>query len=303
MALPIPRLNYQHLLYFWAVVRTGSLTKACEELHLSAPTVSTQLRTLEERLGEKLLVKSGRRLAPTEVGRIVYSYADEIFRLGGDLLNALAQRPTRRPMRVIVGVDDVVPKEIAQRLIQSTLALHHPVQLSCREGTLERLLESLHVHELDVVISDSPATPNIRMEAYNHLLGSCDAVWMAAPALARTLRPEFPKSLDGARILLPTADTAIRRSLDQWLDRQNVRPEIVAEFEDYALLREFARAGLGAAPVPEVLVETFRKESGLVQLGPARKVRAEFYAISLERKIKHPAILAICESAERLFAA
>src|SRR5690606_34664952 len=154
MALRIPRLNYQHLLYFWAVVRTGSLRQACEELRLSAPTVSAQLRTFEERIGEKLLTKSGRRLVPTEVGRLVYTYADEIFALGSDLLSALAQRPTHRPMRLAVGVDDVVPKEIVRRLLEGVLALEQPVQLICREGTLPHLLTGLQGHELDVVISD-----------------------------------------------------------------------------------------------------------------------------------------------------
>ena len=301
MAIPIPRLNYQHLLYFWAVVRTGSLTKACEELHLSAPTVSAQLRTFEERIGAKLLVKSGRTLAPTETGRIVYSYAEEIFGLGSDLLNALAQRPTRKPMRVVVGVDDVVPKGIAQRLLQGAFSLSQSVQLVCREGTLEHLLTALQVHELDVVLSDSPVTPSLNMRAYNHQLGSCDECWMASPVLARSLRAGFPKSLDGAPVLLPTADTAIRRSLDQWLDRHGVRPLIVGEFEDYALLREFARAGCGVAPVPDVLVEQFRRESGLLLLGKARKVRAEFYAISMERKVRHPAVSAICERARAIF--
>jgi LysR family transcriptional regulator, transcriptional activator of nhaA len=302
MALPIPRLNYQHLLYFWAVVRTGSLAKACDELHLAAPTVSAQLRTLEERIGEKLLVKSGRTLAPTEIGRLVYSYAEDIFGLGNDLLNAVAQRPTRRPMRVTIGVDDVVPKEIVQRLIEAIFSLPRPVQIACREGTLEHLLEALQAHELDVVLSDSPVTPSLHVRAYNHLLGTSPVLWMAAPALAKTLRQGFPRSLDGARILLPTSDTAIRRSLDQWLDRQNVRPEIAGEFEDYALLREFARAGFGAVPVPDVLVEQFSKESGLVLLGPAGRVRSEFYTISMERRLRHPAVLAISERAANIFA-
>lgn len=301
MATPLPRLNYQHLLYFWTVVRSGSLTKACAELHLSAPTVSAQLRTFEERLGEKLLTKSGRTLVPTEMGRLVYSYAEEIFGLGGDLLNALAQRPTRKPMRLAIGIDDVVPKEIAQRLLEAALGIEHAVQLVCREGTLEYLLDELQVHELDVVISDSPVTPSRNLRAYNHPLGSCDESWMAAPALARQLRAGFPKSLDGANVLLPTQDTAIRRALDQWLDRHGVRPYVVGEFEDYALLRAFARAGHGAAPVPDVLLEQFKRDSGLAVLGPARKVRAEFYAISMERKLKHPAVLAISEKAQQIF--
>jgi LysR family transcriptional activator of nhaA len=301
MKTPLPRLNYQHLLYFWTVVRTGSLTKACEELHLSAPTVSTQLRAFEERIGEKLLMKSGRTLAPTDVGRLVYGYAEEIFGLGTDLLNALAQRPTRRPLRLVVGIDDVVPKEVAHRLVTAALSLERTVRLVCREGTLEQLLDALEVHEVDVILSDSPVTPSLHLGAHNHHLGSCDVSWMSARPLARRLRDGFPKSLQGAPILLPTPDTAIRRALDQWIDRNNVRPHIVGEFEDYAMLREFAREGRGVAPVPDVLLDQFRKESGLEVLGPARKVRAEFYAVSMERKIKHPGVLAICESTQKVF--
>lgn len=301
MALHIPRLNYQHLLYFWAVVRTGSLRKACEELNLSPPTVSAQLRTFEERIGEKLLLKSGRTLVPTEVGRLVFTYAEEIFGLGRDLLSALAQRPTQRPLRLAVGVDDVVPKEIARRLLDGVLGLDQPLQLMCREGTLPSLLGSLQVHTLDVVISDAPATPSQNLKAYNHLLGSCAEMWMASPSLARRMRGAFPKSLNGVPMLLPTDDTAIRGSLDQWLDKQGVRPNVIGEFEDYALLREFARHGRGVAPVPEVLVEQFEKESGLVVLGTAGKVRAEFYAISMERKLKHPAVVALLEKAVDVF--
>jgi len=301
MRPPIPRLNYQHLLYFWSVVRNGSLTKACTELHLSAPTVSAQLRTFEERLGSRLLMKSGRTLVPTEAGRLVFSYAEEIFALGADLLNALAQRPTHKPMRVVAGIDDVVPKEIAQRLVNAALNLEQPVQLMCREGTLHELLKALGLRELDVVISDSPVTPSLNLRAYNHYLGGCDVSWMAAPALAKSLRAGFPRSLDGAPLLLPTSDTAIRRALDQWLDRHEVRPLIAGEFEDYALLREFARAGRGVAPVPSILLKQLRQESGLRELGPARKVRGEFYAISMERSIKHPAVLAICNQASGVF--
>lgn len=303
MAIAARRLNYQHLLYFWAVVRAGSLTKACEELHLSAPTVSAQLRTFEERIGEKLLAKSGRTLVPTEIGRLVFSYADDIFGLGADLLNALAHRPTRRPLRTVVGIDDVLPKEIAQRLLDAALRSDQPTQLVCREGTFEYLIAALRMHEVDVVLSDSPVTPSLNDRAYNHKLGTCGESWMAAPAMAKALRPGFPKSLHGAPILLPTADTAIRRSLDQWLDKQGIQPLVVGEFEDYALLREFARAGHGVAPVPDVLKAQFRKESGLASVGAAGKVQAEFYAISMERKIKHPAVLAICEKASKVFSA
>jgi LysR family transcriptional regulator, transcriptional activator of nhaA len=301
MAIAVRRLNYQHLLYFWAVVRAGSLTKASEELHLSAPTVSSQLRTFEQRLGQKLFAKSGRKLVPTAAGRIVFSYAEDIFSIGADLLNALAHRNTDRPLRLVVGVDDVLPKEIAQRVLQAALELAQPAQLICREGTLEHLLAALRLRQIDIVLSDSPVTPSIDDQAYNHLLGACGESWMAVPALAKKLRKNFPSSLHGAPMLLPTGDTAIRRSLDQWLDKQGVQPRIIGEFEDYALLREFARAGRGIAPIPDVLEQQFRRESGLEIVGPAVGVQAQFYAISLERKIKHPAVVAMCERAKEMF--
>ena len=298
----IRKLNYQHLLYFWTVVRAGSLTKACEELALSPPTVSAQLRTLEARLGEQLLRKEGRTLIPTEVGRLVYGYADEIFALGRDLVDALEHRPTNRPLRFVVGIDDVVPKEVAQRLLDPALALKQPVRMVCREGTLERLVADLAVHEIDLVLSDAPITPALNVRAYSHDLGTCKVLWMATPTLAKTLRRNFPQSLDGVPVLLPTDDTAIRRALNRWLDKQNVRPIVVGEFEDYALLRQFARAGHGFAPVPTVLEEQFRREHGFAPIGLAAGVEAEFFAISVERRITHPAVLAIIENARKIFA-
>jgi LysR family transcriptional activator of nhaA len=299
MKAPVRRLNYQHLLYFWAVVRTGSLTAACEELSLSAPTVSAQLRTFEQRLGEKLLVKSGRTLVPTAMGRLVFSYADEIFRLGNDLVNAVAQRPTSRPVRLVVGVDDVVPKSIVQRLLGAAFDAVANIQLICREGTLDHLVNALRAHELDAVISDSPVTPTLGQQLYNHRLGSCGQSWMAAPALGRKLRKRFPRSLHGAPILLPTTDTAIRRALDQWLERHRVRPILVAELEDYALLREFAAAGTGVAPVPDVLEEQYRNESGLLTLGRVSGIETEFYLLSTERELRHSALAAIHQSAAK----
>jgi LysR family transcriptional activator of nhaA len=301
MTAIVRRLNYQHLLYFWSVVRTGSLTRACEELALSAPTISSQLRTLEARLGETLLTKSGRRLVPTEVGRLVYGYADEIFGLGQDLLEALEHRPTARPLRLVVGIDDVVPKEVAYRVLESTLNLKRPIRVVCREGTLERLVADLAVHEIDVVLSDAPLTPSIAVKGYSHLLGETQVIWMATPTLAKTLRKAFPASLDGVPVLLPTDDTAIRRTLDQWFDKKGVHPVLIGEFEDYAMLREFARAGRGFAPVPSVLEEQFRREYGFARVGVADGVSSEFYAISIERRVKHPAVVAMTENAVKMF--
>jgi LysR family transcriptional activator of nhaA len=297
------RLNYQHLLYFWSVVRTGSIARACEELALSAPTISAQLRTLEERLGEKLLVKSGRQLVPTEIGRLVYSYAEEIFALGRELTAALEHRPSQRPLRLTVGIDDVVPKEIAQRLLEPALRLAQPVRITCHEGTLERLVTDLAAHELDLVLSDARITPTLNVRAYNHPLGSCEVCWMATPAVAASLRRGFPKSLDGAPMLLPTDDTAIRRALDQWLDQRGVHPLLAGEFEDYALLREFARAGHGFAPVPVVQEQQFRRQLGLVRIGLVQGVRSEYFAISVERNIKHPGVAAIVDLAREIFTA
>jgi LysR family transcriptional regulator, transcriptional activator of nhaA len=300
MAIP-RRLNYQHLLYFWSVVRTGSITRASAELALSPPTVSAQLRTLEERLGEKLLRKSGRKLIPTEVGRVVFAYADQIFDVGRELLDALEQRPSQRPLRFTVGIDDVLPKEIAQRLLEPAMRLGQPVRITCREGTLERLVTSLATHELDVVLSDAPASPTLNVRAYNHLLGASEVCWMATPAIAASLRRNFPRSLDGVPMLLPTDDTAIRRMLDQWLEQHELRPVLAGEFEDFALLREFARAGHGFAPVHVVQESQFRREYGFQRIGSPLPVTAQFFAISLERRIRHPAVAAVVAGARALF--
>jgi len=295
-------LNYHHLFYFWKVVRLGSITAACKELRLAPPTVSAQLRSLEDQLGEKLLMRKGRALVPTDVGQMVYGYAQQIFGLGQELMDAVKQRPTGRPIRLVVGIDDVLPKEIAQALIEPALALKQPVRLLCREGSLESLLAALALHKLDIVLSDTPVTPSLNVRAYNHPLGECGVLWMGAPALAKAHRRRFPKSLDGAPMLLPTDDTGLRRDLDQWCDTQAVRPIMVAEFEDYGLLRAFGQEGTGVIPVPSVLEKVFLKQYGLERIGLAEGVVVRFYAVSIERRIRHPAVVAICETARALFA-
>ncbi len=275
--------------------------RASAELALAPPTISAQLRALEERLGERLLTRRGRRLHPTDVGRMVYEYADEIFRTGRDLMETLERHPSERPLRLVVGIDDVLPKQIGYAILEPALGIGRPVRLLCREGSLEQLVAQLAVHEIDVVISDAPVTASLAVHAFNHRLGDCNVVWMSEPTLGRKLRRGFPASLDNAPVLLPTNDTAMRRSLDTWLDKQNTRPLMVGEFEDYAMLREFARAGHGVAPVPTVLEERFQRELGLVSIGPAQGVKAEFYAISIERRIRHPAVAAITDVARQLF--
>jgi len=291
-------LNYHHLFYFWKVVRTGSITRACEELRLAPPTISAQLRRLEGQLGEKLLSRSGRTLVPTEMGRVVFRYAEEIFGLGLELMDAVKQRPTDRPLRLAVGVDDVLPKEIAHALIEPALRLPQGVRLLCREASLERLVADLALHELDVVLSDAPITPSLNVRAYNHPLGESQVYWVATPGLAARYRRGFPKSLDGAPVLLPTDDTALRRGIDQWCAAGGIRPVVVGEFEDYALLRVFGQKGAGAYPAPRMRAKDLRRY-GLAPIGMARGVKGRFYAISVEKKVRHPAVAAICDAARR----
>ena len=299
----IRKLNYQHLLYFWTVVRTGSLTRASEELALSPPTISAQLRTLEARLGERLFRKSGRNLIPTEVGRLVFGYADEIFALGRDLVDALDHRPTTRPLRFVAGIDDVVPKEIAQRLLRPALA----IEATRAHGVPGRNARAARGEpgrpRNRLILSDAPDHASAERPGIQPPWASARSRGWPLPTLAKTLRRGFPRSLDGVPVLLPTDDTAIRRSLDQWLDKHDVRPIIIGEFEDYALLRQFALAGHGFAPVPSVLEEQFRREHGFAPVGLAAKIEAEYFAISVERRLSNPAAVAIMANARKIFSA
>jgi LysR family transcriptional regulator, transcriptional activator of nhaA len=292
-------LNYHHLFYFWKVVGAGSITRACQELRLAPPTVSAQLRSLEGQMGEKLLIRSGRSLVPTEMGRTVFRYADEIFGLGLELLDAVKQRPTGKPLRLTIGVDDVLPKEIAHALIEPALQMPMGVRVLCREASLERLVADLALHELDLVLSDAPTAPSLSIQAYNHFLGECEVSWMGTPAIASAHRRGFPKSLDGAPVLLPTDDTAIRRGLDQWFAIQGIRPLVVGEFEDYALLRVFGGRGAGAFPAVQILEKELKRNHGLTRIGAAKGVKGRFYAITAGKKVSHPAVAAICKAARR----
>lgn len=217
-------LNYHHLYYFWTVLRLGSIRQASDELRISPPAISAQLRSLEISLGETLLVRSGRRLVPTEMGRVVFGYAEEIFETGRELLEAVKHGSPRRLWRLVIGVDDVLPKEVARWLIEPALHLPEPVHILCREASLERLVADLATHQLDMVLSDAPVTPTLSVRAYNHPLGECPVLIMGTRALARRYRRGFPRSLDGAPLLLPTDDTAIRRHLDRWFDARGLHP-------------------------------------------------------------------------------
>lgn len=289
-------LNYHHLLYFWLVAREGSLAAASAELRLAQSTVSGQIRSLEQSLGEKLFARSGRRLVLTERGRVVFRYADEIFTLGRELRDAIKGRPGK-PLSLVVGVADVVPKLVALRLLEPALHLPEPIRLVCREDRPERLLAQLAVHELDIVLSDGPVAPSVSVRAFSHLLGECGVVFFAKPKVAAALRPKFPASLDGAPMLLPTENTALRRSLDQWFAARGLRPKVVGEFEDSALLKVFGQTGLGIFPAPAVIAENVQRQYQVRPVGRVDAIRERFYAISVERKLEHPAVVAISEEA------
>ncbi len=290
-------LNYHHLLYFWTVARAGGVAAAAEELRLAPSTVSVQVRRLEDSLSERLFRKAGRRLALTEMGRLVYDYADEIFSAGREMVEAVRGRPTGRPIRLVVGVADVVEKLVAQRLIEPALRLAEPVRVVCREASPAQLLEGLALHTLDVLITDAPVGPEVRVRAYNHLLGESGVSFVATPALAAACRRGFPRSLDGRPMLLPTANMAIRRSLDQWLEERGIRPRVVGEFEDGALLREFGTAGHGVFVTPTMVEKPLLRAYRLRTVGRTEAVRARVYGVSAERRIKNPGVAAICDAA------
>jgi LysR family transcriptional regulator, transcriptional activator of nhaA len=290
-------LNYHHLLYFRTVVREGSVVRAAASLGLSQPTVSSQIHALEAAFGERLFTRSGRGLVLTEAGRLVFEYADEIFSLGRELVETVKARPTGRALTLTVGVVDAMSKVIAYRLLAPALAIGQPVRLVCREDRPERLLAELSVHGLDLVLTDAPISPTVKVRAFTHVLGESGVSFFAAPNLATRLRRTFPQSLDRAGMLLPTSNTTLRRHLDQWFAGHEIRPTIVGEFEDSALITVFARAGGGVMAAPSVIAGEMRSEYGLRVIGAVPEMRERFYAISVERRIKHPAVVAISDAA------
>ena len=295
-------LNYHHLLYFYTVAKEGSVSRAAKALRLAQPTLSGQIRKLEEAFDEKLFARAGRNLVLTEMGRVVYRYADEIFGIGRELTETLRGRSGGRIARLSVGVADVVPKLITHRLLEVALELPEPVQLICHEGKTERLLADLAVHAYDMVITDAPLPTHVVIKAYNHPLGECSISFFATRALVPARGNRFPQVLDGAPLLLPTANTSLRRSLDRFFQQHDIHPRVVAEFEDSALLKVFGQYGHGIFPAPSVLEREVCKHYGVRAIGRAETVIERFYAISVERRIKHQAVAAITGAArERIF--
>mgnify|MGYP002632083115 CR=1 FL=1 len=291
-------LNYHHLLYFWTVAREGSVTRASEKLHLAQPTISGQLKKLEESLGEKLYTRVGRDLVLTDVGKTVYRYADEIFSIGRELVDTIKGRPTGRGLRLVVGLPDGLPKLIAFRLLEPVLQMEEKVRIVCREGAMPDLLTRLATHELDVVFADSPASPLVSVRAFNHSLGECGIGVFGVPALCDRFSSDLPGSLNEAPFILPAEGTLMRRSVDQWIDEAKFYPEVVGEMDDTALMKVFAEAGVGFIPAPLAIAAEIEAQFGLHLLLEIPGAIERFFAITVQRRLQHPAVLAISQAAK-----
>jgi LysR family transcriptional activator of nhaA len=292
-------LNYHHLQYFWAVSQEGSVAKASEKLHVTPATISIQLRDLEKSLGVKLFRKAGRGLVLTEMGMAVQSYANDIFATGQELLDMVHGRPVGGPMVLRVGIKDVMPKLVAYQLLEPTLRMSGDVRLLCYEGDITKLTSDLAIHKLDVVLSDTPIDPTMKVRAYSHLLGESEVVLVGTKALAKKIRIGFPGSLDGSPVLLPMRNSVLRRSLDYWFEVNQVYPKIVAEFEDSAMLKAMGKAGVGVFFVAKTICKAVEEMYGVELIAAIPDVSEKFYALSVERKVKHPAVLAISEVARK----
>jgi LysR family transcriptional activator of nhaA len=290
-------INYKHLHYFWVVAKQGGIARASERLHLTPQTISGQINLLEEHLGESLFNKVGRNLELTETGRMVLSYADEIFSLGSELEEALQSLPSDRPMVFRVGVADVVPKTIAYRLLAPSLELPDSVHIVCKENSLDNLLGELALHRIDMVVADGPIPPGLNVRGYNHVLGECGISFLAVPKLAKSLRKDFPQSLNGSPLLLPSETNMVQGRLFKWLDGLHIRPRIVGEFDDSALMKVFGQAGIGVFIAPSAIADEVASQYGVQIIGKTEEVREQFYAISVERRLSHPAVVAITETA------
>lgn len=293
----MPRLNFHYLRYFWMVAREGGLRRAAERLSVSQPTISAQVKALETELGEKLTRRAGRGLALTDAGRRVFDYAEEIFALGDDLVAAVSRPVGSRPQPVRIGVADSLPKPVSHALMRPLFRLESPVRVVASEGSAADLLAQLAAHRLDLVLADEPAPSSLNVRAFNHPLGECGVAFCATTAVARATRGRFPRRLDGAPMLLPTQRTALRRSLDQWFQRRGLRPRVVAEYDDGALMTIAAADGLGVMPIPLVAEHDAAERYGLVRLGVAAECREQFFAISAERRLTDPAVTAIASQA------
>lgn len=290
-------INYKHLQYFVTVAKTGAINLAAEKLHLTPQTLSGQIKILEERLGVELFKRSGRRLELTPVGKLALSYAEEIFQIGAELQEALHAPPGTRMMPFRVGISDAIPKAIAHQLLMPALSLEEPVKLICKEDRLERLVAELSIHRLDMVLADKPMPSNIDVKGFSHPLGECGIAFFATRELARKFSGAFPDCLDGAPFLMPGEDSAMRIPVLRWLEKKGVSPLIAGEFDDSALMKSFGQAGAGVFPAPTVIASDVTSRYHVEMLGQTEEIRERFFAITIERHVRHPAVLAVSAEA------
>ncbi|MCS3469991.1 LysR family transcriptional activator of nhaA [Pseudomonas sp. JUb42] len=290
-------LNYRQLHYFWVVAKTGSIVRACEQLNLTPQTISGQISLLEQTFGVDLFRRVGRQLELTEVGRLTLPYAEQMFQLGDELESMLRSNPDEQQIVLRVGVADVVPKSIVYRLISPTMELKEPIRITCREDKLERLLADLAIQRLDLVISDSPMPSHLDIKGYSQKLGECPVSFFATRELAERYGQDFPRSMHGAPLLIPSQETVVRSRLMRWFAQQDIRPRIVGEFDDSALMKAFGKSGSGIFIAPSVISDEVQAQYGVEWIGQTDAIIESFYAISVERKVSHPGIVAITEAA------
>jgi len=296
-------MNYKQLHYFWAVAKTGSIVRACEQLNLTPQTISGQIGLLEKTLGVELFRRAGRRLELTETGRLALSYAEEIFQVGGELEETLRSHPGDRHILFRVGIADVVPKSIAYHLLAPAMTLPEPVRIVCREDKLERLLAELAIQRLDLVLADSPMPSEMDVKGYSHKLGECGISFFATPKLATLHGHNFPRALHGAPMLVPGENSIVRGRLMRWFGERQIQPRIVGEFDDSALMKAFGQSGIGIFIAPSVIADEVQRQYSVKAIGQTDDVTERFYAISVERRLTHPAVVAVTEAARQaLFA-
>ena len=298
--MPNVKLNMKHLRYFWTVASHGSIARAAEKLYLTPQTISGQMRKLEEQIGAKLFERDGRGLVLTDTGRLVYSYASEIFQLGSELQQVLEGHTPGFALNLKVGIAMVVPKLLAYRVLEPVLKLPETVRMICHEAPMENLLSELAVHKLDVVLADAPISPGLSVRAYNHALGESGISFFAVPEQAEALKLYFPQSLDGTRMLMPSAGSNLRRSLENWFERKDINPVVVAEFEDRALMKVFGESGTGVFTSPTAVEQDVLDKYGVEVIGRSDEIKETYFVISAERRIKHPAVSAITEAARNV---
>lgn len=293
-------MNLKHLFYFWKVAKLGSVSRAAEAINVTPQTLSGQIHLLEESLGKDLFSRKRRTLTLTEEGHLALKYAEELFALSAELEVMIKDPPRERAVEFHVGVSDAVPKALALQLLRPATTVDSAVRFVCREWRLDRLLTELSIHRLDLVISDKPIPPSISVRAYNHRLLESGLTFLVDKSLVYDALPAFPACLSTLPLLLPGEDSAIRNEMELWMERKHILPNVVGEFDDWALMTTFGEAALGAFPVPSVVENEFTRSGAFQVIGRTTEIRASYYAISVERRLTHPCVVAITESAHRL---